>query len=75
VAFDPVTASLDLGAAGLNLIAVLQAEANSPDAQKAAQAKVRLAQIDDLARAQAANDIETERKHLERRMAEITAGK
>jgi hypothetical protein len=68
---DPVSAGLGLGTAITNLIAELTKDANSPDAVKAAQAKERLAQWDQLATAQQNNDIQTEREFLERRMAQI----
>lgn len=68
---DPISAGLSLGATVVTFIAQLQAEANSPDAVKAAQARATLAQWDALATAQTNNDIETERAFLARRMAEI----
>jgi hypothetical protein len=70
-AIDPVSAGMNLGSSAANLITELQKEANSPDAVKAAQAKERLAQWDELATAQAGNQIEVERAFLERRMSAI----
>jgi hypothetical protein len=70
-AADPISAGLSLGTAVTNLVAQLMAEANSPDAVKAAQAKEKLAQWDQLATAQQNNDLQTEREFLERRMAAL----
>jgi hypothetical protein len=61
----PIGGALELGAASLGLITELQREANSPDEQKAAAAKQRLAELDAFVAAQKANNLEAERKEVE----------
>lgn len=73
VAVDPmpeVSAAENLGAATIKLITELQAEANSPDMQKAEAAKQRLQEMDALTIAQQQNDVAAERAAFEARAAQ-----